>query len=172
MSQTRINRISRNRIGQTSGMSLLEVMIAVLVFSVGLIGVAALMLTSMRNNDATLSRTQSTMLANEMYEKMLANLRGVADDDYSITMAATLPTTASPECDIAVCDTVQLADWDLWQWSDRLTNVLVGADASITVVDATVDPVIIEIRIILDPLMETAGAADLIDETFTFRARL
>ena len=77
-------------------MSLLEVMIAVVVFSVGLIGVASLMLTSMRNNDATLSRTQSTILANEMYEKIRANLPGATAGYYTIAMESALPTTATP----------------------------------------------------------------------------
>ncbi len=61
-------------IRQQAGMSLIETLVAIVVFSVGMMGVASLMLTSMRNNDATLMRTQSTTLATEIYEKMLANL--------------------------------------------------------------------------------------------------
>ncbi len=38
---------------QQAGMSLLETLVAIVVFSVGVTGVASLMLTSMRNNDAT-----------------------------------------------------------------------------------------------------------------------
>lgn len=162
-----MNHFKTTGTGRTSGMSLLEVMVAVVVFSVGLIGVASLMLTSMRNNDATLSRTQSTILANEMYEKMLANLPGAAAGHYTIAFAAALPTTASPQCDTAICDTQQLADWDLWQWGTRLNQVLVGSDAEITV-DTSVDPMIIQISIRFDALMETAGVTT---ETFTFRAR-
>ena len=162
MKKVRINRFGRN-----SGMSLLEVMIAVVVFSIGLIGVAALMLTSMRNNDATLARTQSTILANEMYEEMRANLPGAIAGNYTIAMAATLPMTASPACDSAICDTSQMAAWDLAQWATRINQVLVGSDASIAV-DTSVDPMIIQIAVQFDALMETAGTDT---ETFTFRVR-
>lgn len=162
-----MNHSRINRIGQSSGMSLLEVMIAVVVFSIGLIGVAALMLTSMRNNDATLARTQSTILANEMYEKVLANLPGAIAGNYTIAMDATLPLTASPECDTTICDTAKMATWDLAQWATRINQVLVGSDASIAV-DTSVDPMIITISMEFDALMETAGVTT---ETFTFRAR-
>lgn len=155
------------RMGRTAGMSLLEVMIAVVIFSVGLIGVAALMLTSMRDNDATLARTQSTILASEMYEKMLANLPGAAAGHYTVAFADTLTTTASPACDAAACDTQQLANWDLAQWATRLNQVLLSPDAEITV-DTSVDPMIIQVSVLYDELMETAGTTT---ETFTFRAR-
>ena len=164
MSQARINRI-----GQASGMSLLEVMIAVLVFSVGIIGVAALMLTSMRNNDATLARTQSTMLANEMYEKMLANLPGATAGNYTIAMASALPVSTSINCADASadCSTADLATWDMVQWSTRVRQVLVNPDAAIAV-NTSVDPMIIQISVRFVALMETAGVTT---ETFTFRAR-
>ena len=164
MRQARIHRI-----GQASGMSLLEVMIAVVVFSVGIIGVAALMLTSMRNNDATLSRTQSTVLANEMYEKMLANLPGAAAGNYTIAMTSALPTSTTINCAVASanCSTADLATWDMVQWSDRLRRVLVAPDASIAV-NTAVDPMTIQISVRFDALMETAGVTT---ETFTFRAR-
>lgn len=160
-------RIHRN--GRVTGMSLLEVMIAVVIFSVGLIGVAALMLTSMRNNDATLSRTQSTILATEMYEKMLANLPGVKAGNYTYAFADTLPTTASPSCDTADCDTAQLAAWDVAAWAARINQVLVNPDAGIAV-DILTNPnlMTIQISIRYDELMETAGVTT---ETFTFRAR-
>jgi type IV pilus assembly protein PilV len=107
-------------------MSLLEVMIAVLVFSVGILGVAALMLTSMRNNDATLARTQSTVLANEIYEKMLANLPGAVAGNYTIDMTSALPVSTSINCADATanCSTADLATWDLVQWSTRIGRVL------------------------------------------------
>lgn len=169
-----INRNRVNRLDQESGMSLLEVMVAVVVLSVGLIGVASLMLTSMRNNDATLARTQSTMLANEMYEKILANLPGAAAGHYSVSFASTLPTTATPMCDTAICSTQQIAVWDIATWAARINKVLVGSDAEITV-DSSVDPMVIQISIRFEALMEAtenvASNETFTTETFTFRVR-
>ena len=88
-----------NSIRQQAGMSLLETLVAIVVFSVGMTGVASLMLTSMRNNDATLLRTQSTILANEIYEKMLANLPAAAAGSYNLPMSSDLPLTTDLDCD-------------------------------------------------------------------------
>jgi type IV pilus assembly protein PilV len=160
-------------IGRTSGESLLEVMIAMLVFSVGVIGIATMMLTSMRQNDATLARTNATILANEMYENMLANLTGTKDGSYNLSMESAIPRTSSYDCEDSEfnpdpdCDTTQLANWELGRWGKRFNDVLHYGDASIAV-DTSVDPAIIEIQVRYLPLQEVAGTTT---ETFTFRAR-
>ena len=182
-----MNHFRIKRLTHTSGSSLLEVMIAMLVFSVGLIGVAALMLTSMRNNDATLARTNSTMLANEMFENMLANLPGTIAGDYDLAMNAAIPRTSGLNCgpyrdefgiDPHDCDTEQLATWELGRWGKRFGDVLHYGDASIAVktVDVNgnpVDPAIIEITVKYLGLMDVAAISDetKTEETFTFRAR-
>jgi type IV pilus assembly protein PilV len=151
------------------GMSLLETLIALVVFSVGSIGVASMMITSMRNNDATLLRTNSTMLALELYEQILANLPAAEAGNYNLAMGAGLPTTAL-DCAAtsATCTPAQIAEWDLALWSARLTQILAaGADAAVSVSTAT-DPMTIQIQVLYDELLETAGTTT---ESFTFRAR-
>lgn len=154
--------------GRQRGMSLIETLIAVVVFSVGSIGVASMMITSMRNNDATLQRTNSTMLAVEIYEQMLANLPAAEAGSYNLAMDASLPTTTL-DCAAAgsTCSPAQIAEWDLALWSARLTQILAGADAAISVNTAT-DPLTIQIQVRYDELLETAGTTT---ESFTFRAR-
>jgi type IV pilus assembly protein PilV len=150
-------------------MSLLETMIAMVIFSVGTMGVASMMLTSMRNNDATLSRTQSTVLATEIYEKMLANLQAAAAGNYDLSMNSGLPTSTSLDCATtsATCSPAQIAEWDMAMWGARAQRILPSADASIGV-DTSVDPMVIQVQVQFDALMETAGVTT---ETFTFRAR-
>ena len=151
------------------GVSLLETTIAILVLSVGMLSMATLMLTNMRNNDATLSRTQSTILANEIYEKMLANLPVAAAGSYDLTMDATLPDSYEMSCSgiSANCTPEQLAVWDLGQWGARVIQVMPRADAAIDV-DASVDPYQIVVQISFDALLETDGFTT---ESFTFMAR-
>ena len=151
-------------------MSLLETMIAIVVFSVGTLGVASMMITSMRNSDATLSRTQSTILATEIYEKMLANPQAAAAGNYDLAIETSLsPSDTTPECGAALadCNPAEMAEWDLAEWSARTNQLLRSADAGISV-DATVDPMLIQVQIQFDPLGETDGQTT---ETFTFRAR-
>lgn len=57
-----------------AGFSMIEVLVAVLVLSVGLLGMAALMASSMRNNQSANFRTQATNLAYDYIDMMRANI--------------------------------------------------------------------------------------------------
>ena len=61
-----------------AGFSLLEVMIAVVVLSVGLLGMALLQSTSLRASNASNERGQATMLVYEMMDMVRANRRQAA----------------------------------------------------------------------------------------------
>lgn len=56
--------------GRSKGFTLLEVMIAVLVLSIGLLGLAALQAYAMRNNQSAAYRTQATNLAVQMLDQI------------------------------------------------------------------------------------------------------
>ena len=56
-----------------NGFTLLEVMIALLVFSLGLLGMAGLLAVSVRTNHGAYLRTQATFLAQSMADRMRAN---------------------------------------------------------------------------------------------------
>lgn len=58
-----------------AGFTLLEVMVAVVILSVGLLGMALLQSTSLRAAQATNERSQATMLVYEMMDMVRANRR-------------------------------------------------------------------------------------------------
>jgi len=163
-----------NSVRRQAGMSLLETLIAIVVFSVGMVGVAGMMLTGMRNNDATLLRTQSTILANEIYEKMLANVPAAAVGNYNLSKSAVLPVSSGFNCEgpTANCTPAEMATWDLGRWGARLERVLRGADADIIVLaPATAqEPLNIRVQIWFDPLLEISDPNNPPHETFNFRA--
>ena len=137
-------------------------------------GVAGMMLTGMRNNDATLLRTQSTILANEIYEKMLANVPAAAVGNYNLSKSAVLPVSSVFNCEgpTANCTPAQMATWDIARWGARIERVLRGADADIVVLaPATVQtPLDIRVRIWFDPLLEISDPNNPPSETFNYRA--
>lgn len=55
------------------GFSLIEVLVAVVIFSIGLLGVAALQLTTIKLVSDTQYRSYATLLANDMIDRMRAN---------------------------------------------------------------------------------------------------
>ncbi|MGI9304444.1 MAG: type IV pilus modification protein PilV, partial [Gammaproteobacteria bacterium] len=58
------------------GFTLLEVLIATVVLSIGLIGLAALMIQGQKFNRSALNRSQATFIAYDMADRMRANRAG------------------------------------------------------------------------------------------------
>lgn len=109
------------------GVTLIEVLIAVLIFSIGLIGVAGLLVMSARSNHAAYLRTQVTFLAQSMADRMQANSIGVWRGDYD----GTYPNGNAQDC-AAGCTPRQLALHDRGAWSSQLVTFLpAGVEASI-----------------------------------------
>ncbi|WP_052697812.1 type IV pilus modification protein PilV [Luteibacter yeojuensis] len=114
---------------RTSGASLIEVLVAVLVFGVGVIGLAALLITSFRSNQVGYLRTQAEFLAMGMADRMRANPLGVWAGNYNSTA---YPITGTQNCTAAsACTPANLAKRDQYQWSSQLTTFLPNATASI-----------------------------------------
>lgn len=112
------------------GVSLIEVLMAVLIFSIGLIGLAGLLVVSTRSNHTAYLRTQVTFLANNMAARMSANPVGVWSGNYN---SAVYPiAAASAGCGVgAACDAAGLATHDQQVWSTQLRTFLPNPTASI-----------------------------------------
>lgn len=86
------------------GLTLIEVLVAILVVSVGLLGVAGLQATSLTANRVAYARTQATILAYDMADRMRVNreaaLNGDFDNDYDTDSAPSgSPTIVSDQVD-------------------------------------------------------------------------
>ncbi|MCQ4163779.1 type IV pilus modification protein PilV [Tahibacter harae] len=114
---------SKNR-----GFSLLEVLIALMIFSVGLLGLAGLMVVSVKTNNGAYQRTQAAFLAQSMVDRMRANSMGVWGGNYN----ATVPGGSNPTCP---CTVAQLAQRDLYWWGQELTNFLPNPAATVRCVN-------------------------------------
>jgi type IV pilus assembly protein PilV len=55
------------------GATLIEVLIAVVVLSIGLLGLAGLQVTSVQSNHSAYQRSQASLLANDLADRMRAN---------------------------------------------------------------------------------------------------
>lgn len=125
------------------GVSLIEVLMAVLIFSVGLIGLAGLMVMATRSNQAGYQFTQVSYLAHNMADRMTANPIGVWNGNYGSSSGTSYPTTTTQDCS-AGCTPAQLAVYDQQMWSSQLKTFLPpGATATIACSNAGIsyDPV-------------------------------
>src|SRR5687768_7965049 len=86
-----------NEANRSDGMSLIEVLVTLVIISVGLLGVAALQLATVRNNYDAFVRSQAAVLAGDVLDRMRANRRAALNGDYRINFdqAITAPTTAA-----------------------------------------------------------------------------
>jgi type IV pilus assembly protein PilV len=116
------------------GISLIEVLVAVLIFSVGLIGLAGLMVMTMRANHAAYQRTQVTFLADGMADRMRSNTLGVWGGSYN---GKDYPVPGSTNCERVACTPVSLAMHDKQVWSSLLTAFLPDPAATIHCTTAT-----------------------------------
>ena len=72
------------------GFSLIEVLITMLVVAVGMLGIAAIMVTSLKNNQSAYARGQATILAGDIVDRMRANRTAaqVVPSPYNVALGA------------------------------------------------------------------------------------
>ncbi len=66
-----------------AGFTLIEILIALVIFSIGLLGLAGMQLRGAEGTNTAYFRSQATLLANDMAERMHANRQGVMDGAYA-----------------------------------------------------------------------------------------
>ena len=112
-----------------NGFTLLEVLIALLVLSIGLLGLAGLQVTSARYGFEAYMRSNNTMAAAEIIDKVLmrtSSLRDAAAKNQMLNVYAS--TTASAVCDLSISDIAS----DLACWQENLANTLPEGQGTIT----------------------------------------
>ncbi len=82
-----------HNIKHLSGFTLLEVMIALLVLSIGLLGIAALQANSLKINHGAYQRSQAIFLAYDMMDRLRANRTAGLAGQCDIALGATLGGT-------------------------------------------------------------------------------
>jgi type IV pilus assembly protein PilV len=149
----------KSDIRKSSGFTLIEILITIVVVSIGLLGLAGLQISGLRANMGSEIRSKATLLANDMAERMRANPLAVhnrtaaVDNQYAdITMAANdCGVQPAAICsnyndgtanDAADCSPAEMATFDAWVWAcgmpvnnnvvpGGLTNILLGGTGSV-----------------------------------------
>lgn len=72
-----------------SGLSLIEVLIAVLILGVGMLGIAALQAVALKNNQSSMARSQAVFQTYGMLDAMRANLDVARNNGYNLAKTCT-----------------------------------------------------------------------------------
>ncbi|MBW8306116.1 MAG: type IV pilus modification protein PilV [Thiobacillus sp.] len=113
------------------GFTLLEVLVAIVVLSIGLLGLAGLMASSLKNSHSAYQRTQATWLAYDALDRMRANRQVALAGGYNLALGAAPGGSA-------------LAKDDLDEWDTALANTLPAGDGSIAVAAGGVVKIIVQ----------------------------
>ena len=122
---------------EVSGFSLVEVLVALLVLSIGLLGLASLQTFGLKYNQQSYQRTQAVFQAYDIADRIRANPTGKANACYD-TVAAGATATAGAcavtfkNCESLSCTPNELANYDINMWNTANQNLLSLGKGSIS----------------------------------------
>ena len=128
--------VSPSRSRPHSGFTLLEVLIALLVMSIGLLGIGKMMMLSARANDSAYMRSQATALGYTILDAMRANRQSAIVQGYDTALGVFPGPAGCGTTVAAACNSGQQAQNDLAQWGTSLAAQLPGGVGSVTTVTA------------------------------------
>ena len=112
-------------ISRQKGVSMIEVLVAILVSVIGLFSVMKLQLTAVSNNHSAYFRSQAAIISNALIDQLRANPTSALAGNYDLTLAQTPPTSGGLEVT------------DLAQWRTDLAAGLPSGTGSVACVQAT-----------------------------------
>ena len=128
---------------RTRGFTLIEVLVALVVLAVGMLGIAALYVESLRAGRTSINRITAVTLASDMADRIRAN------PNAAVTYAGNGPG-ADRDCvnGVGTCTAIQLAEDDWFRWLQDVNAQLPGAPTA-TIVTANPTPALTRYTITL-----------------------
>lgn len=108
---------------KNSGSSMVELLITLVITSIGLLGLANIQLIGLRNNVFAYNRTQAIILASDMSDRMRANSEAVIAGDYIQATSTEYSTCQSA----AGCSSSEMAKNDTYEWLQLIGELPSGA---------------------------------------------
>ena len=122
-------------INSSRGFTLLEVMIAMVIFSVGVLGLAGIQGISIQNNNTAYMRTIAMQQAYNMSDIIRTNTdnNGNLNTAFS-NVSSTLGTAPTPACigdTSTTCTTAEMAAYTIYLWKFHLSEALPSGIGSV-----------------------------------------
>lgn len=127
------NKLSEHRSLAQSGFSLLEVLVALLILSVGLLGLAGLQGRGLRDNNQALVRSRAVQCAEDILDRMRANRTNAAGYEIDLGTPDLDTRLDQGELNSALSGYAGMVRTDLVEWKNNLANSLPEGDGSVQV---------------------------------------
>lgn len=114
--------------GAQRGFSMMEILITMVVLSIGLLGLAGLQVSGLQNNQSSYYRTVAMQQAYNISDRIRANPAGESAGDYdSISGVGT-----NPGCISTGCTPAQMSQYDQYEWNTDNANLLPTGKGTVT----------------------------------------
>jgi type IV pilus assembly protein PilV len=127
------------------GVSLIEVLVAILVVSLGILSMGAMQAQATKYTKTSEVRAMGSLLAADLADRMRANRGGFEADNYaqttSNTPSATELATVACHSSTVTCTPAQLAAQDLLEWRAAVFYALPSGRVHVSARDATASAV-------------------------------
>lgn len=136
-------QIEQKQIDRQAGISLIEILVTVLIMSVGSLGIASLQLAGLKYSSGSYARTQAVLLSDDMASRLKANREGAlnqnagggfGDSPYELADFESALVVVT-DCVVNECDQGQIAQYDLANWVNEIARVLPSGSGRIRVFD-------------------------------------
>jgi type IV pilus assembly protein PilV len=114
-----MTRSMHSSLARAHGFTLVEVLVALVVLSIGLLGIASLQLSSLRWNQGAAARSQATLLAYDIVDRMRANQKSATLGEYDQAYGAVSGTAGTVSFD------------DKTRWKTLLGQTLPSGDGMV-----------------------------------------
>ena len=135
-----MNRVSINKSphNKQRGVSLIEVLITILLMSIGALGVAAMQIAGLQYNSGAAARTQASLLANDILDRIRSNrqiaLSTAIYNTNGFQGGGGIPRPPQ-SCYTNVCSANEMARYDQWAWLTQISSLLPSGQAEITFIE-------------------------------------
>jgi type IV pilus assembly protein PilV len=124
-----MNMTTCRKVSQETGIALIEVLVAVLVLAIGLLGMAAMQAQSTKMTNGAEQRTQAVLLTADMMDRMRANRPNISDyDGIDVDPDATACAT-----DYAPDGTATVSVNDITEWSNLVVCLLPEGSGTVAI---------------------------------------
>ena len=107
---------------RAAGFTLIEVLVSMVVLSVALLGTAALTASSLKNTNTSYYLSQATIMADDVLDRMRANLAQARAGKYNIAADGSVAASANT-----------LAKFDCDEWLTTLSQTMPGGKGKVSV---------------------------------------
>jgi type IV pilus assembly protein PilV len=124
---------SRRFAAPQSGFSLIEVLVSLVLLSVALLGTAKLTSASLKSTNTSYYRSQATMLADDIMDRMRANIAEARDQQYEVDFGPVIAAASGT-----------VANYDCTEWTDLVAATLPAGRSTVDVDPNGVATIVIE----------------------------